>query len=342
MNKITWSLLFVFIFLFSCQPKGGFDGEIVLQWEDKGSRNDDVKVIEQRLKKIGINKFTIQIINDKTIKVEVKNVKDTLRFIHLMEANAELGFWETYDNTEMYRVLNDLNSRLATRRDTFFLKDSSHVGFEGINDSLRTANAKLENPLWTVLQFPFYMDEQDRYVLLPGAEVGWCKDVDTAYVDSLLRIGSKVIFPKDLVLLWSLKPLEDKTAESNTLNDTYSLIALKKFPGTGGAFMNQKFVEDCKIEESTTREKSLTIKFDKEGTQLWEKMTRKNIGKPIAITLDNHVVSHPNVESAITRGIASITGPGPNEFETIQMGCQMVPFKTTPKIINHHFEKKDK
>lgn len=339
MRKPSFLILFFFTFLLSCQSKPGFDAEVVLEWDDKGSRNDDVKVIKKRLEKIGIKKYTIQILDDKTIRIEAKKVKDTLQFIRLMEANVELAFWETYENPELFNSLNDLNSRLAINRDTILLKDSSYVGFERINDSIRAGDQKLRNPLWSLLQIPLSKDEQNQQYLLPGPVVGWCRDIDTAYVDSLLRIGTKVNFPKDLVLFWTLKPMETNTDELNTLNNTYSLVALKKFPGTDGAFMTQIFVKDSRIEEGYNGKKVLIIKFDKEGTTLWEKMTRKNIGKSIAITLDNKVLSYPQVESTITGGVASVSG-NIDQLETIQMGIQMIPYKTQPRVINHHFEKR--
>jgi SecD/SecF fusion protein len=45
-----------------------------------------------------------------------------------------------------------------------------------------------------------------------------------------------------------------------------------------------------------------------DATRIWAKMTTKNIGKPIAIVLDNMVYSAPNVNDAITTGSTSISG----------------------------------
>jgi SecD/SecF fusion protein len=48
--------------------------------------------------------------------------------------------------------------------------------------------------------------------------------------------------------------------------------------------------------------------MDKVGTTIWAKMTTKNVGKPVAIVLDNLVYSAPNVNEAITTGNSSISG----------------------------------
>jgi SecD/SecF fusion protein len=44
------------------------------------------------------------------------------------------------------------------------------------------------------------------------------------------------------------------------------------------------------------------------GAKTWAKMTEENIGKPIAIVLDNIVYSAPNVISKIDGGNSSISG----------------------------------
>ena len=50
------------------------------------------------------------------------------------------------------------------------------------------------------------------------------------------------------------------------------------------------------------------MNMDKVGTTIWAKMTSKNVGKPLAIVLDNLVYSAPNVNEAITTGNSSISG----------------------------------
>jgi SecD/SecF fusion protein len=50
------------------------------------------------------------------------------------------------------------------------------------------------------------------------------------------------------------------------------------------------------------------MRMKPQGASIWKKMTEENIGRPIAIVLDNIVQSAPNVISAIPNGISSITG----------------------------------
>lgn len=50
------------------------------------------------------------------------------------------------------------------------------------------------------------------------------------------------------------------------------------------------------------------LQFDSEGATLFADLTKRNVGKPIAIFLDDEVISAPTVQSEITDGRAVITG----------------------------------
>lgn len=52
----------------------------------------------------------------------------------------------------------------------------------------------------------------------------------------------------------------------------------------------------------------VAIRFDEEGTKLFAQLTKENIGKQIAILLDEQVISAPTVQAEIVDGQAVITG----------------------------------
>ncbi|MDO8241075.1 MAG: protein translocase subunit SecD [Candidatus Moranbacteria bacterium] len=55
-------------------------------------------------------------------------------------------------------------------------------------------------------------------------------------------------------------------------------------------------------------EPQVSLKFDDEGTQMFADLTKKNIGKSVAIYLDGKIISAPTVQAEITTGEAVITG----------------------------------
>jgi protein-export membrane protein SecD len=58
----------------------------------------------------------------------------------------------------------------------------------------------------------------------------------------------------------------------------------------------------------TTGEPVVALQFDDTGSALFEKITKENIGKPVAIFLDGEPISVPTVNDTITGGKAQITG----------------------------------
>lgn len=55
-------------------------------------------------------------------------------------------------------------------------------------------------------------------------------------------------------------------------------------------------------------EPQVSLKFDDEGTKLFAEITKRNIGKKVAIYLDGEIISAPTVQTEITNGEAVITG----------------------------------
>ncbi len=52
----------------------------------------------------------------------------------------------------------------------------------------------------------------------------------------------------------------------------------------------------------------VSLKFDSEGSRMFEDITGRNVGKPVAIFLDGYIISAPRVDEKITGGEAVISG----------------------------------
>lgn len=59
---------------------------------------------------------------------------------------------------------------------------------------------------------------------------------------------------------------------------------------------------------STTQAPQVSLAFNEEGAKLFEEITKRNVGKPLAIFLDDGLIEAPIVEQAIPGGQAVITG----------------------------------
>jgi preprotein translocase subunit SecD len=60
--------------------------------------------------------------------------------------------------------------------------------------------------------------------------------------------------------------------------------------------------------DKNTGKPAVSLTFTKEGGDKFAKITGDNVGKPVAIVLDNEVISAPNVQEKIVGGTAQITG----------------------------------
>jgi preprotein translocase subunit SecD len=75
------------------------------------------------------------------------------------------------------------------------------------------------------------------------------------------------------------------------------------------AILTGSYLTDAKVQiDSQYNEPYVSIKFDKKGAQLFEKITEENVKKRLAIVLDQKVYSAPVIQEKISGGEARITG----------------------------------
>lgn len=65
---------------------------------------------------------------------------------------------------------------------------------------------------------------------------------------------------------------------------------------------------DVVFDQQKSGKPVISLQFTKEGGEKFEKITSENIGKPLAIILDNEVISAPIVQESISGGQAVISG----------------------------------
>ncbi|MDT8901018.1 protein translocase subunit SecD [Anaeroselena agilis] len=85
-----------------------------------------------------------------------------------------------------------------------------------------------------------------------------------------------------------------------------ALLEFKNEAGT--TVLTGKDLKDAKAQITQGSRNDVAIEFTDEGGKLFADLTAKNVGKHIAITLDNQVLTNPVVQEAIPSGKAVITG----------------------------------
>ncbi|MBJ2188512.1 MAG: protein translocase subunit SecD [Muribaculaceae bacterium] len=237
--------------------------------------NSATNVLRNRIDQFGVVSPNIQVLQGKDgqILLELPGVKDHERVRELLQRSANLEFYETYTAAELQSALMNLVGRLQ-------------------NDS--TVNVA---PLAALLQNPGY-----------GATLGFAPDALTmSRIDAILATpAAKSILPSDLKLRWSVKPTVRTDADGTEHNFGYALYSLKA-PG-GKPALDGKAVSDASSNFDNLRGNEVSMRMNPEGARAWARVTAANVGKQVAIVLDDQVYSAPNVNQAIEGGQSSITG----------------------------------
>ena len=211
---------------------------------------------------------------------------------------------ETENKTEVAEenLLAEVDSISADSSDESLLEmleNDSTLGEDDLSQTREQFNK--ENPLFAVLTPNITKD--NKYV--EGASVGFAHFKDTAKVNQYLSLKQiKLLFPRDLQFLWTIKPAQwDK-------NKTYfELIAIKITTRDGQAPLSGEVVTSARAEFGQSQANAeVSMTMNGEGAKVWARMTKDNVGKQIAIVLDNYVYSYPRVNQEITGGRSSITG----------------------------------
>ena len=295
--------------------------EKVLREEVSAAVDNSFNVLRTRIDRFGVAQPNIQALEGKMgrIMVELPGIKEPERVRKLLQGSANLEFWETFEAKDIVPVLASADNRARgllnadapadsamVEADTTAVAEASAVSAK---DSLAAAlkgetvtasntnieELKKEHPLLAVLQL-----NQSGV----GCIVGYADYKDTADVNRILNMKAvKEVMPRDLKLMWGVKASDmDKTGR------IFELYAIKSTERNGRAPLEGDVVTDAKDEYDQFNKPCVSMSMNTEGSRRWAALTKKNIGREIAIVLDGYVYSAPRVNSEITGGNSQITG----------------------------------
>ncbi|OFX74442.1 MAG: protein translocase subunit SecDF [Bacteroidetes bacterium GWE2_29_8] len=309
----------------------------VIRLEAEGAIDRTFNILRTRIDRFGVTQPNIQKLQSTgRILIELPGVKEPERVRKLLQGTAMLEFWETYDFAELYQNFADANKFLnsVNKTDSETLStDSLNTGTDStINASTDTSVSSLEqklgessktpkditnmsaedkemndyskeNPLFAVLRPNLTQDSKTgNYMPGNGPVVGYVAIKDTSKVNKYLRINNiKNLFPRNLKLAWTIKPYDKE-------GKYVQLIALKITSRDGSAPLGGDVITDARQDMSQNQQNEISMSMNNEGARIWKRLTSENIGKSIAIVLDDYVYSFPTVQNEIPNGRSSITG----------------------------------
>ena len=305
----------------------------VLKEELKSAIDNSFNVLRTRIDRFGVVSPNIQRLETAgRILVELPGVKEPERVRKLLQGSANLEFWETYNLPEIYQQLVAADNMLATilKSDDTAAVGSDTTAIEATeevvadNAAAETTNdadsllAKIgedkpeaqaaksmeefakQHPLFAVLQINQYNGQ-----LAPGPVVGIADKKDIAKINEYLNMKQvKDILPRNLSLKWGVKAIDEK-------EQYFYLYAIKMTNRDGTPALGGDVVTDANadfVQQAGRSEQQVSMTMNAEGAKAWARLTKENIGKAVAIVLDDMVYSAPNVQVEITDGRSQITG----------------------------------
>jgi SecD/SecF fusion protein len=321
-------------YLFSYELKDKFsstpeDREVIsaLKEQVKAAVDNSFNVLRSRIDRFGVVQPNIQQLDIAgRILIEMPGVKEPERVRKLLQGSADLEFWETYDYAEVVEYLQAVNNmakdyesmeaKKASGADTVTAQNTEvkDTVAQSIADSLIAAVAakdssseqsademsvqefKKQNPLFAILQ---QMQRNDG----KGPLLGITEVKDTAKVMNYFRMArEKRLIPASFYPVWCVKPF-DKAGMY------VQLVAINRARRDGKAPLNGSVITDARADLSQYGSSAeVSMEMNQEGARKWADLTKKNVGKSVAIVLDGYVYSFPNVNCEITGGRSQITG----------------------------------
>ena len=284
----------------------------VLREEAESAIANSYNVLRSRIDRFGVAQPNIQRLeNSGRILVELPGVKEPERVRKLLQGTASLEFWATYDNSEVFPMLQRANNVL---RDLNVVEQEVEVVAEAEAEAegdlltelegQNNQNAELEaynkaNPLFAKLMPATNAAGQ----IMNGPIVGHAMVYDMEAIDEYLALPQvKAVINPDVRFLWSSKAID----EAGTI---YELYAIKADGRDGKAPLDGGSIVDASPQYSQTGGSAeVDMVMNTTGSNVWARLTKANIGKSIAIVLDNVVYSAPTVQTEITGGRSQITG----------------------------------
>lgn len=262
-------------------------------------------VIERRVNAFGVGEPVVQTAksgNENRIVVELPGIKDVeeakkrIKDTPILEFREEAG-----PDSEGQKMIDNLNSQSEEQARDVLERAKKGENFEELAKELSQDPGSRENggdlgfakkgtfvEVFDEIIFEKNLKDGEIYPELVESEFGWHiiqKIEEKGEGDDREVRARHILFQKRTI-------------------DMIPQLAYQETGLTGKNLKNAQVV----FANQGISEPQVSIRFDEEGTKLFAEITKRNIGKPLAIFLDGQLQSAPTVQTEITNGEAVITG----------------------------------
>jgi SecD/SecF fusion protein len=282
------------------------DSEIleIINTEVENAIDRSFNILRTRIDRFGTSQPNIQRIQGSgRIQIELPGVDNQERVRNLLQGVAKLQFWEVSELNEFGGAIEAINTAWVAdqKATTKPAEETESTEVLSQEDSLRNA---LEKQLAEL--DPLNQDKNvSPLISLIKANYGLVYDVrDTVTINRILNNERyKSFLPREVKLLWGVKPV--KAEDGSELLELY---AIKTTRGSDQAPLEGDVVTDARQTLDQTSRPAVSMQMNAEGARKWRKLTSENIGRRIAVVLDDYVYTAPVVNGEIPTGQSEISG----------------------------------
>ncbi len=287
------------------------DSEIleIIDTEVENAIDRSFNILRTRIDRFGTSQPNIQrIAGSGRIQIELPGADNQERVRNLLQGVAKLQFWEVLELNEYGGSIEEINQA--------WVADQKNSGASAADttatDTTATDSLSSEDSLRNALEKQLEQIEPlnpnsgvSPLVALMKANYGLVYDVrDTVLINRILKNERYQSFlPKDLKLLWGIKPTK---ADDGT--EILELYAIKLKKGSDQAPLEGDVVTDARQVLDQTSQPAVSMQMNADGARKWRNLTAENVGRRIAVVLDDYVYTAPMVNGEIPNGQSEISG----------------------------------
>ena len=299
----------------------------MLRKEAKDAIDRSLHILRNRVDQFGVSEPNIQKQGSHRIVIELPGIKDIDRAKALIGKTALLEFKllkEQDITTEVLRRINEELKRIrkgkkgteqevkqkTEKQKTPSPEEKKIIRAEDLfGTSLDTAQIDTSAQDTTGLMVDQEIFEENPFFALLrdmrsyGGEIA-VPEKNVYAVNKILNMPEiQKVIPPDAQFLWSGKPV--KIGDFSY----YELFFVKKEPELTGKYLTDADVQIGGGSSLASAGKPVvTMKMNSEGAEIFARVTGANVGRRLAIVLDNKVYSAPRINTKIPHGNAIIEG----------------------------------
>ena len=295
------------------------DDEIIeiINNEVESAIDRSFNILRTRIDRFGTSQPNIQRLQGTgRIQIELPGVDNPERVRKLLQGVAKLEFWEVAEanETEVFQTLQIIDQFAAAQiklNENVDLNDEkldiSTNQSDDLEDLLTENQEDVQNLENDSIQNDDLLNSTSPLLANLRNDFGglFYNLEDTLQINSILNDEKiKQLIPSSIKFLWAVKP---RVNELDQNDEALELFVIKTSRG-GRAPLTGEVITDARQDLDQSARPSISMQMNSNGAKSWRRLTSTNIGRRIAIVLDNLVYSAPFVQNEIPNGNSQITG----------------------------------